>query len=538
MSSILPPEVVLMVMQHLHTSPDPEDARALTNALCTCSTWRDIGMDVLWTDIVLDSPESMQSLCDAPASSGLIRTRSLTVTFPEQWFLYEDFGPGRGIVYHVSPTTYCMEASEATQGVHQALRALSQRLPAMSGLETFSFRIQAPIITARRPNSPMEWPRGFFIPHDIVHGVIQSLPPSVRHLELDTRGADRICEGRMDLDVCAALADRLQGLTSLRLRMQRICPQLFRPSTSLRSLIINTIDIACVTLTYSCQDVVPEKDRFHPVLYWKDRHTRRGHSTRAELVRALQSFLPDLPNLQKCLVVDAERFRYGRRSVGMLHVRDFIGNLTTTFPIFDVNGPHGPRGWQILRIPAEQGDSHDIAGGIARLEDIAEGRQWQSTMSGLRLPTSLKDSSEGRRHAWVRNQDASFPAASTEIKMLHADEAVGPFLTKREFIELIKNESVASDGIWGVEVWSHEDEAGRLLVNVRVSEGVDDVEPLLRDEYEGDDEHGDSDEEDDESDEESTEFYDTSDGEYDISDEEGGEEGGEEREEDSDRVSD
>jgi hypothetical protein len=89
--------------------------------------------------------------------------------------------------------------------------------------------------------------------------------------------------------------------------------------------------------------------------------------------------------------------------------------------------------------------------------------------------------------------------------ILRANEAVGQVLTKKEFAELLgKEQLVQSDGTLDVEVWPGEEKAGRLLVDVSVDEGVDDVEPLLRDEYEGDDEDEESDEEfDTEGDEES-----------------------------------
>ena len=134
-----------------------------------------------------------------------------------------------------------------------------------------------------------------------------------------------------------------------------------------------------------------------------------GASTRAELIRVIQSLLDGLPKLKQCIILDAEHSE-SQLSVRMLHVRDVLQDQTTTFPWFSV-GMQGAndRARIGVRRRGEQSGEQDIIGAIGDVEEALEGEPWQSTASGLRLPTSLKSTNQGRSHQWVQHKHVSLP---------------------------------------------------------------------------------------------------------------------------------
>ena len=231
MLTSMPPELVAIVFQHLHASDDIADARAFTNALCTSRTWRDVGLRLLWTHIALKSPSSIMSFANAPQSTNFDHIQSLTTTIPEQAARYRKVGFSSKLLEDWE--TVHKKGNAATQILHDALARLRHRFAAMSGLTTFSFYIQAP------PHLNFRY--GFFVPHDLLFDIVRSLPASVRHLEIDTKGADRPSTEHSTLDVCSAMADRLDVIVSLRLRMHRMCTRFLKASPILQSLVINTI---------------------------------------------------------------------------------------------------------------------------------------------------------------------------------------------------------------------------------------------------------------------------------------------------------
>lgn len=85
MSKQVPAELVAIILKLLRRSNDSLMGNTVTNSLCVSSQWRDIGLRLLWTDVVVDSPQRLQSFTSTEDLSNLGQIESLTITLPQQY---------------------------------------------------------------------------------------------------------------------------------------------------------------------------------------------------------------------------------------------------------------------------------------------------------------------------------------------------------------------------------------------------------------------------------------------------------------------
>lgn len=352
----------------------------------------------------------------------------------------------------------------ATRDLIASLNELCNVIPHMGHLSVLSLQVSP------RPEH-ME-PRGFHIPREFLNRLVARLPTSVQHLEIETRGHERVNPEDESSHICATIAACLQTLKSLRLRLRlsRFCPKLFAPSESLTSLVLNMVEVDRTTKTYLCEDLT----FLHP---W-EQHTHvtqaRGQNTCRALALAGLNALSQMPNLNEFVIFDAESYIRQPLQVDRLRARNVLRNETTTFPLFSTHPiHHEPKYIDVLRKLPFDGGSEDVLGIVADIETAAEGSTWSSAINGSRLPRSIRNAPEGRRYDYT-------------------DEK--PYVGRSEL------ESQLS-----VPFWDMEAEAGRQLVQAVVQDGVMDLEPLTRDEYEKP-ANSDSEEEEDEEDDKYEEY--------------------------------
>jgi hypothetical protein len=231
------------------------------------------------------------------------------------------------------------DGNHATHRLWANLRSLRVALRSMPNLSVFS------IYQDKYADSAM----GYWIPHDCLILILQSLPLSCIHLEVDCYGMDRADMRRGHL--CDTIRSLLPRLESLRLCLSTLCAGLFLaryrfqeqvdpgylqllakeagPVLSLRSVIINcspnwhTGSVVCACMHKYAGNVVPS-----------------ASLSRISMVQILrQLYLTGmLPAIETCLLMDsqtdASRYDDGQDYSGneIVHKafnrRDVIGGLT------------------------------------------------------------------------------------------------------------------------------------------------------------------------------------------------------------------
>lgn len=369
----IPSELIGLVLGQLRNDKDKAAGKAFTNALLVCSQWRDIGLELLWKDVVLESRERMSKFVQLrsihPMSnifdSGLIispyirRIKSLTVSYsPEQF-----------------PTGGHYEKRD----VRDFLDNFSTMLRSMKMLNVFSFH-------TRKPSK--QYYDEFNIYHSALEPLVSNLPRSLRHLELDTKGcdvSDYSFKGGHNL--CSAIGEKMPQLNSLRLRLSHICPSFIRPSNTLRSIVIALISRSTRWMVEYCCTL----DEF-PTTY--------PEVVRRCIVKALQAQMSYMPLLQTCDVVDhqflGEDGDYLSGSI--INNRDLLRDLTTSYRSVSIDRPScscqldSSIFWAYKEIIKQE------ICGIYHLGPDAENHAWRSTTTDLRLPSLVTDTLEGRRH--------------------------------------------------------------------------------------------------------------------------------------------
>jgi hypothetical protein len=169
----LPNELVAPILRHLYIA----DQTTFTRALRVSPAWHDLGLPILYNDIVLRTSAQITGLAKAPDLTLLKSTTSLTIAVSATDAMDTDLAEGRSVI-DPDPDLLILD----TQQFHVSLKALATVLPAFTRLESFSFHITA----------ESSLPQGFGIDNHLLSELVAALPSTVRHLEIDTRGSDLV----------------------------------------------------------------------------------------------------------------------------------------------------------------------------------------------------------------------------------------------------------------------------------------------------------------------------------------------------------
>ncbi|KAJ9603849.1 hypothetical protein H2200_011370 [Cladophialophora chaetospira] len=203
-----PAELLESVLTDVKRSSDSSSAHDsnFTHCLLTCSFWRDVGVRVLWTDVHITNI-SLAAFCASGSTAfGIIRTLTFTIGA-------RDLDISAALSHFIDAGGILRYGSGFAMGLAKFPEVIKQ----MSRLESFSLAMD-----------PTELLRpGFWSINKPIRNIIDALPRSLHHLEIDTR-----CYYDTKFDdpsghLCPAIARLLPTLSNLRLNVGWLCNDLF-----------------------------------------------------------------------------------------------------------------------------------------------------------------------------------------------------------------------------------------------------------------------------------------------------------------------
>ncbi|KIW33861.1 uncharacterized protein PV07_00677 [Cladophialophora immunda] len=213
MARRFPAELLRLVLHHLKVDLYANSSNALLKTLRVCRLWRDMGYQVLYTDISMTAFQLATFAKSSPIGQTLTRTLSITIPCND---------PVRSTPY---PNDFDIPDSIAlkyTEYMQKAIRSIPRIVQGMLRLESFS------VVVPTRP--PKNWTLSKAVQRAIPE-ILQALPDSLKHLEIDAVGSSsfRRCMP-FTPHYCPFLRERMSSLSNLRLRVPALCRGLFRRS--------------------------------------------------------------------------------------------------------------------------------------------------------------------------------------------------------------------------------------------------------------------------------------------------------------------
>jgi hypothetical protein len=430
MADNLSSEILELVLGNILRETENEGGSSTVDVLCVCKRWAEIGQRLLWRDLVLRRGRPMHLIFSQPQTVNLRRIRSLTITFhpfrpvvPQQ-YKYSEEGLGN------FETSF---GNHETRSLCSGLGALSMILPSMTCLTAFSIYVKNCLM--------LHPPAGFWLDHKRLWMVLHKLPSSVRYLEVDTKCWEDTTQDDGTLNICRSIGLHLPHLEHLRLRLKRLCPELFTHSSELKTLIINMIGVHNGTTTMVCGDQVRSGRSFTD-------DVAVGRKTRQELIKQAQIALPRFPNLEKFLLIDSDFYENDHYDIvctrDILKSKTKVNLSTKADRMEDHPCLH-------LRYLTDESEVRDVVGEMAVIQELLEGPAWSTTVRGSRLPISFRTSPEGKSSTW---------------------DDTRKYLTREEV--------VARPNAYSVPIFSYEDAFGLATAQPFIVHHINDVEAPVK----------------------------------------------------------
>lgn len=349
MASAIPSEIVELVLAHIRQDDVSEDTRNLITAMCVCRQWCELGIRVIWADIAITSLTQLGSFVKAPLSTNFSLVRSLSLVLPpcEPKLALDN----NGRWYYAEGVCHIFEHGNCrTQELHGHVSRLVDFLPHMINLEAFSFHITGCIGMGHRPN-------GFFINQDVLRQLLEALPKSLQHLELDTKMYDRSNKSDKSDHLCPTISIISQRLQTLRVRLSQACSAIFGDSQTLNTCVFNLTNPEGVTLVHECANAG----------VWGLVREVTGHATRRVLIGAAVENSPRCPKLQNLLFTDSTLRSVNQNNspdVSSLTVRNVLNTTSSAFPLFPVETHNSVANSDrsVLRFKMANGEIEDVIG--------------------------------------------------------------------------------------------------------------------------------------------------------------------------------
>ncbi|KAJ9603846.1 hypothetical protein H2200_011367 [Cladophialophora chaetospira] len=202
-----PTEVLELVLAEVIRAPGN-----ILNALTTCTLWRRVGENLLWTDVAL-TDETLPRFCASDSAAfATVHTLTVRISLPDPR-LWEERPTIEA--YHST----IARTSEVRELLWSSLVWLPAAIMRMNQLESFSFTVD-----------PDPFP-DFDVPTYQIRNMLDALPPTLRQLELNTSSYwDR--ENTPEDHFCPSIGRLLPQLKNLRLQVGRLCEDVFQCSPS------------------------------------------------------------------------------------------------------------------------------------------------------------------------------------------------------------------------------------------------------------------------------------------------------------------
>ena len=224
---------------------------ACTSILLVCKQWLAVGEPIVWASVYL-THATLKTFTNLAVHlrNPMSHIKSLTLNLHTLWPAQSEI-----LLARSDPQTWPEMANPGTAAQWRDLDRLALLIQQrMTGLTSFSLQI-ARLPEGGRTADQHNSPAGAWMRSATLKRLLESLPTSCTALELDTRGRDDapVCGYRGELPsfhLCPVIRSLLPRLKHLRLRLGRLCPELFTleansinveriEATSLRSLSIN-----------------------------------------------------------------------------------------------------------------------------------------------------------------------------------------------------------------------------------------------------------------------------------------------------------
>ncbi|KIY01345.1 uncharacterized protein Z520_02897 [Fonsecaea multimorphosa CBS 102226] len=366
MASSLPAELVRKVLLHLKVDTSTKSSRDLVKTLGVCRAWRQIGYEVLYTDIFMTEVQLAKFAESWPAGQELTRSLSISISCKDS-------------LPYDSDTAYT--ASNINEDVLTAIQRIAGIVHGMVRLESFSL-----VVTPRV--SPPRNDAMCAAVHTALPEILQALPGSLKHLEIDAVGGlFRKCS----LDqthYCPLLRERMPSLSSLRLRVRHLCEQLFqkdyiehphdqnsRPRDGAMecTILINVLEYD-IDFTRWASFLAFCRAKFY------------AREILPELILAASSAIAN----GRCQNPQRLSFFAQRRAGGVQCYYSAINELvlapgvkTLRYPFREIRN----KVRVFLRYRGPDGSEGEAWGRLTGLMDIVEGQVWTQTVEGYRLPS-------------------------------------------------------------------------------------------------------------------------------------------------------
>ena len=452
-----PVELLRLVLTELKRSSTRERDCSLINSLASCSLWRDIGEELLWTDVVITN-RSIVRFCRSTSSS-ISKIRSLTLTIyagDHRSININEDAPGR--TYRDLAT----EGSTKSQGLWRNLEVFPAALRKMERLVGFSL-----VVTS----VDLGYVHGFWIRGQDIRAILESLPSSLRHLELNTECAWDCQDPTVkSSQLCPSIAKLLPSLQNIRLRLKRLCKHMMSDSPH---AINTTIDVRGEgTMVVNTTGSVRGYRGIHCPLPIEGGNEWGEHPQNKDTEQLLKHLIPAIQtgmasqgldrNFQQCTIISDSR-GFGIKKAHRSIEYDTIFE-TVLYPVPEqVKHPKyihlsqkGARwygaGWTAIRYLGKNGRETELFGLDDNPAMHVEGYVWLTTAEGNRLPGNYF-----RQERRFRGVGVSSPYVMTFDELPATVKAT----VKANYV-----------------LWKLEDEAGRSLLHASVSDDVTRFEPL------------------------------------------------------------
>ncbi|KAF2150563.1 hypothetical protein K461DRAFT_280561 [Myriangium duriaei CBS 260.36] len=261
---------------------------------------------------------------------------------------------------------------QVPENEHQALHALALRIPGMHGLTSLS--IHAECVA---PGAALE----------SVIQIIGHLPVSCVGLDIDIKGA----AGHPH--ICPSISRLLHQLRHLRIRLPRICPELFQ--TLLEGQ--QTIKTARAPLLEDCTinlalgDPGPYSNGASTITCGSTNSLTATQALRStSVLAALEAFCAHNATLRRFWVVDSQsKPRQPANTSAAWIRRDFLTKTSHPIPLARIGGFR--KDTNLARLPRGDGvaGTEDWISWTWALEELVEGCTWELARTDVRLPRAV-----------------------------------------------------------------------------------------------------------------------------------------------------
>jgi hypothetical protein len=377
--SSLSPELFTEVFEYLLLDSPPS---SLINCLLCCKAWRNIAEPLLYRDIVLKYANINKYLLSRTETDNYVRTLTLRVykDYSDEMVDAELHAAGLEIEGYEAPFAFALNdlVGKKLKHMHQLTSAAIIVPPKSAKVIHFIFLI-SPLVK-----------------------FLDSLPPTCISLEIDTRGCNQhsLYDTNIpNLHLCSSIRRLLPQLRYLRVRSRFICPSIcgtgYKPGSSRDEVSRNMNEFKPshapklqVLIISIAIDYYAGTELCYPSgLESLQNNTDPSHVTGQTMAKYLGLLVESksLPSVKKLWLVALKQSDKNDRASFPAYLQlDMLTNRTQTLPHGAIYGKYKGQG-----VFVRMSEGNDVAVPIPSLEILVEGKLWQETSHGLRLPQPL-----------------------------------------------------------------------------------------------------------------------------------------------------